>query len=349
MASLPSVAEFISPRLLEIIVCPRDKKKLYVDRGRLWCAEGHDYGIFEGIPILLVGESCQTHIEGERSLHVGTTGDGSLVPSFNVKPGEIDPFVQQSIGATNGGLYRGLIGKLNEYPIPRLKMPPGLGRDFLEIGCSWGRWCIAAARSGYRPVGIDPSLKGVRAAQRVARQLGVDALYLVADGRYLPFPEERFDQVFSYSVLQHLSPQDVRLALRESNRVLRAGGRCTAQMANAYGARSYQQERRRKFRQATAFEVRYWRPRELQRLFEDGIGPCKLTADGFFSLNPQISDVDLLAWKHRAVVYGSEALRYLSEVIPALTYVADSLYVEALKNSKASAPVGSQFASTAMR
>jgi ubiquinone/menaquinone biosynthesis C-methylase UbiE len=71
-------------------------------------------------------------------------------------------------------------------------MPSGNGASFLEIGCSWRRWSTAAARAGYRLVGIDPSLKGIRAAQRVARQLGIEAIYLVADGRFLPFRKESF-------------------------------------------------------------------------------------------------------------------------------------------------------------
>jgi ubiquinone/menaquinone biosynthesis C-methylase UbiE/uncharacterized protein YbaR (Trm112 family) len=321
----------ISPRLLETIVCPRDKQRLQLHSGRLRCTNDHSYGILDGIPILLVGEADQTHIEGQRSLHVGETGDSSLLPSFDVAPGAIDPFVQQSVGATNGTLYRGLIGKLKQYPIPRLRLPHGGGSEFLEIGCSWGRWCIAAARCGYRPIGIDPSLKGVRAAQRIARQLGIDALYLVADGRYLPFPENRFDHVFSYSVLQHLSPADVRATLREVSRVLRGNGKCTVQMANAYGIRSLQHQLRREFREAIEFEVRYWSPSELKRVFAEEIGPCRLSTDGFFSLNPQISDIKFLPWKYRSVVYTSEMLRHLSAVIPALRHIADSVYVEAEK------------------
>lgn len=334
MAGFSSVADLISPRLLELIVCPRDKEKLHLQSGRLRCANGHTYGIFEGTPILLVAESGQTHIEGERSLHVGESGDASLIPSIDSSAGQIDPFVQQSIGATNGSLYRGLIGKLQEYPIPQLRLPNGHGSDFLEVGCSWGRWCIAAAHSGYRPIGIDPSLKGVRAAQRVARQLGVDAMYLVADGRHLPFRENRFDQVFSYSVLQHLSPDDVRLTLAEVRRVLKHSGRCTVQMANAYGPRSLQHQRRRNFRKATAFEVRYWKPRELRKMFEREIGPSRLFADGFFSLNPQLSDVKILPWKYQLVVYVSEILRRLSDLISPLRYLADSLYVDARKKTE---------------
>jgi 2-polyprenyl-3-methyl-5-hydroxy-6-metoxy-1,4-benzoquinol methylase/uncharacterized protein YbaR (Trm112 family) len=331
MASVPVMVDPISPHLLEMIVCPRDKKELRLQGGRLTCAAGHSYGILEGTPILLVDDAEQTHIEGDRSLLVGQTGDASQVPRFEIGPGEIDPFVQQSIAATNGNLYQSLIGNLTDYPIPQLRMPTSNGAAFLEIGCSWGRWSIAAARAGFRAVGIDPSLKGVRAAQRVARQLGIEATYLVADGRFLPFREASFVRVFSYSVLQHLSRQDVMSTLAEVSRVLLPDGTCTVQMANTFGLRSLQHQAARGFREATDFEVRYWTPRQLRTTFSKKIGPSTLSVDGFFSLNAQMSDARLLPLRHRAVVYASEIFRRLSGIIPLLKYFADSLYVEAQK------------------
>ncbi len=36
----------------------------------------------------------------------------------------IDPVVSFLVGATNGIAYKHLIGKLNEYPIPALRLPP---------------------------------------------------------------------------------------------------------------------------------------------------------------------------------------------------------------------------------
>src|SRR5208283_2531110 len=222
---------------LGILVCPRDKGDLRLDAGRLVCGQGHSYAVIEGVPILLVSDVEQTHIEGARALAIAETGDASSLRKFNVGAHEIDPFVKNAIGATNGGLYQHLVGKLTEYPIPHLRLPPGRNQSFLEIGCNWGRWCIAAARSGYRPVGIDPSLKSIRAANRVARQLGVAATYVVADGRYLPFRDRSFDQIFSYSVLQHLSKENATVTLSEIRRVMDSGGSALVQMPNVFGVR----------------------------------------------------------------------------------------------------------------
>lgn len=322
---------FPSPRLREILVCPRDKLALQGEPGWLFCKDGHRYRVIEGIPIFLLHETEQTHIEGTRALAVAEAGDDAQLPQFQVGPEEIDPFVKNAIGATNGSLYDHLVGKLCEYPIPGLRLPSGEGKLFLEIGCNWGRWCIAAARRGYRPVGIDPSLKGIRAARRVAQQLGIDAEYLVGDGRHLPFSDGIADLVFSYSVLQHLSKQNVGLVLSEIHRVLRVGGQCQVQLPNVFGIRCLYHQVRRGFRETRDFEVRYWTPWELVSAFGAAIGPARVAVDGYFSLNSQIEDLRFLPRRYRALVRTSEALRKLSVSFPPLRYVADSLYVEATR------------------
>ncbi len=328
MAEAATTTPILDRALLELLVCPRDHQVLEEEDRYLLCPSGHRYPIVEGIPILLLSETPQTHVEGTRSLLLGASGEA--VPTRLPDPprGEIDPFVQDVIAATNGLLYIRLVGRLTDYPIPYLRLPPGGGKRFLEIGCNWGRWCVAAARTGYRPVGIDPSLKGIRAARHVARQLGIEAHYVVADGRYLPFANGTFDQVFSYSVVQHLSKENARLTLQEAARALRSEGHFLVQMPNCFGIRCIYHQARRGFREGRDFDVRYWTPRELASTFHAAFGSARVFVDGFFSLNAQISDVNLLPWKYRTVVYASEALRRISDVISPLTYVADSLYVD---------------------
>jgi SAM-dependent methyltransferase/uncharacterized protein YbaR (Trm112 family) len=320
-------SDTLDPRLAALLVCPRDKSELTQRSNSLFCARGHRYSMVEGIPILLVAETEQTHIEGTRSLAVAEAGDAANLPQFKIGPNDIDPFVQNAIGATNGGLYQHLVGNLTEYPIPHLRLPAANSELFLEVGSNWGRWCIAAARSGYRAVGIDPSLKSIRAARRVARQLGVDAFYLVADARHLPFPDGLFDQVFSYSVLQHFSAENVGKTLHEVSRVLRPAGGCQIQMPNKFGIRCLYHQARRSFGGGKDFDVRYWSPRKLKSVFRDALGDASLSVDGFFSLNVQISDIRLLPRKYRVLVRISEVLRKVSKVFSPLTYVADSLYV----------------------
>jgi len=295
------------------LVCPRDRTAL---RNGV-CEQGHEYPIVDGIPILLLEEEAPTHAA------CGRIEELPPPPATGV-----DPFVREVIGATCGRLYEHLVRDLPEYPIPELRLPPGGRRTFLEVGCNWGRWCVAAARRGYVPVGIDPSLKAIQAARRVAEQLGVEAEYVVGDARRLPFADDSFGVVFSYSVFQHFSKPDALAAFDEIGRVLEPGGESLVQMANLYGARSiWNQVRERRFREPrTLFDVRYWGPRELRDELTERIGPTQLVADGFFTLNPQPTDLALLPARYRAVVRMSEALRRVADRVPPLTYAADSVY-----------------------
>ncbi len=243
--------------------------------------------------------------------------------------GDPEAIVQDVIAATCGNLYRHLVGNITTLPIPDIRLPPGDGKLFLEVGCNWGRWCVSAARRGYAVVGVDPSLDAIRAARSIADRLGVEATYLVADGRRLPFRDATFDVVFSYSVFQHFSKRDALASLAELGRVLKPSGLSLVQMANAWGARSlWNQLRERRFREPRSlFDVRYWTPPELEREFSRAVGPTTLAVDGYLTLNPQPADLELLPRRYRALVRASEVLRALSARIPALTYAADSLYV----------------------
>jgi SAM-dependent methyltransferase len=300
------------------VVCPRDRSAL---RDGV-CEQGHEYPVVDGTPVLLVDEADPTHAAC------------GLVEELPPPPETgIDPFVQEVIGATCGRMYDHLIADLPDYPIPELRLPPGGRRTFLEVGSNWGRWCVAAARRGYVPTGVDPSLKGVQAAKRVAEQLGVEAEYVVGDARHLPFPDASFDVAFSYSVFQHFSKRDALAAFDELGRVLKPGGTALVQLANVWGARSlWNQVRERRFREPrTLFDVRYWGPRELRRELERRIGPTELFADGFFTLNPQPTDLALLPARYRAVVRVSEALRAVSDRARPLALAADSLYARSTR------------------
>ncbi|MBI4394426.1 MAG: methyltransferase domain-containing protein [Euryarchaeota archaeon] len=321
-----------------LLVCPRDRLDVTLDKDSLACSKDHRYPVVAGVPVMLIGETEPTHStittslaladEWKREKNEDQTIDRLL------SPGEIDPFVQKEIAATNGYMYRPLIGRLKRYPIPRLPLEPGQGKTFLEIGSNWGRWCVAAERQGYAAIGLDPSLPAVMAANRVAKQLGVSPRFVVGDGRALPFRDASFDTCFSYSVLQHFSKKDATNALQDMGRVLRPGGTSLVQLPNRYGVRNVLHQARQGFKEATGFGVRYWTAGEMRAVFGKAIGKTRIMIDGFFTLNPQTTDLDLLRPEHRAVVRVSETLKSLSKLAPPLMGLADSLYALSTRDRK---------------
>ncbi len=132
-------------------------------------------------------------------------------------------------------------------------------------------------------------------------------------------------------MLQHLSKENARSVLAEIHRVLAQGGQSLIQMPNVFGVRCLYHQFRRGFRETRDFEVRYWTIPELRRTFEAALGPPAIVVDGFFSLNPQVSDLRFFPWQYKLLVLLSDRLQRLSTRVPALAYFADSLYVSASK------------------
>jgi SAM-dependent methyltransferase/uncharacterized protein YbaR (Trm112 family) len=307
------------------LACPRDRSRLEPRGETLVCEQGHEYPFPEGIPVMVVDDELEPTQPGYWSSPEQIERVRSAEPP-PIEGEQVDPYVAELILGTHGNLYKHLSGGVARYPIPDFPLQRGTGELLLDLGCNWGRWTIAAAQKGYRPIGIDPSFEAIVAARRIARQLGLDgARYVVADARRLPFADRTFDVVFSYGVLQHFSKADVAVAVDEIARVVADDGYSWVQMPNALGALNLVRLAQRRFREGDAFEVRYWKPSELRRVF-GRIGPTELSTDGFFTLNPQKRDLDLLPPAFRAVVHVSEALKRLH----APTTVADSVNVRSV-------------------
>ncbi len=352
MKAEPGSASSLDPWYLEHLVCPVDKTALTLDGARLVSAEGREYPIVEGMPVMLVADAAQTIGAAGRSLIVANavargepTDEAPLYLSavgidaderaaarrLLAEGSKFDPVVAAVIGATSGYAYQHMVGAggAATYPIPAFRFPTPKPGRLLDIGCNWGRWSIAAARAGHEAVGIDPQLGAVLAARRVAAQLGVSPRFVVADGRFLPFREDFFDYAWSYSVLQHFARGDVAATLAEARRVVKAGGIVRIQMANGLGVRSVYHMARRGFRAPTNFDVRYWTPAELRRAFAAAIGETRLAADCYLGLGLQWSDYASMGWTGKAALIVSEGLRKASLALPPLAWFADSLFCTA--------------------
>ena len=316
--------------LASLLSCPIDGSDLRVLDDDLECEQCHTFPVVDGVPVLLREDVPPTHPAIQKTL---SEVRENRVDSLRLPQSAdgIDPVVQIVVSATCGRLYAPLVNTLERYPIPRSRLPAGDGKTLLDIGCNWGRWTFSAARQGYRAIGIDPDLGPVLAAKRIATQLGIEAHFVVGDARWLPFKSTRFDSVFSYSVIQHFSKGDARLAIADAGRVLKRGGTATIQMPNAYGIRNIAHQVTH--RRPQSFDVRYWTPGELEQTFIRLVGPTRLSVDGFFGLGIQPDDVDMLPLRFQLVVKSSEALRSAARRFPPLRFVADSLYATSEKTS----------------
>ena len=170
----------------------------------LVCEQGHEFPYVDGIPVIVVDDELAPTQPGYWSNAEQIARVRAAEPP-PVEGEAVDPYVAELILGTHGNLYKHLSAGCRAIRSRTSRSRAATGELLLDIGCNWGRWSIAAARAGYRPIGVDPSFEAIVAARRIARQLGADARYVVADGRRLPFADGTFDVVFSYGVLQHFS------------------------------------------------------------------------------------------------------------------------------------------------
>jgi ubiquinone/menaquinone biosynthesis C-methylase UbiE len=105
------------------------------------------------------------------------------------------------------------------------------GNDVLDIGCGTGTLAIAATRhvgiTG-AVTGIDASPSMIARANRKARKAGARVTFQVAVAENLPFPDRRFDVVFSTLMLHHLPRKTRQQCAKEIERVLKVGARVVA-------------------------------------------------------------------------------------------------------------------------
>jgi len=327
--------------------CPRDGSPVREQGSALVCAAGHVYPVVEGIPVFILEETQPSLSVTRASLHAARTGAGApfyLNTVGGISETErraieqelrrgtiIDPVVSFRLLSTSGFGYASLRGRLTAYPIPIIPLDNGDGRCVLDVGCNWGRWSLSAARKGWRPVGIDPSLGALLAARRMAAAEERRISVVCGDARCLPFKADTFDAVFSYSVLQHFDPAQAEVMLSEMARVMKPGGIAKNQMAHRGGIRSTYHRMRSRHSQSDWYRVRYWKWSELADVFERAIGPSVIAAEAFGGLGLLYSDRKSLPVAVRIATIISEILKRLAIVLPPLKFLADSVFVESRK------------------
>ena len=334
--------------LLDLLCCPVDGSPLRLHEDKLLSDGGRTYPIVNDVPVLLppdAGNDTLECITAGRLAAQRTQHDPWFIDALGCNDEErqgilklaaqpackVDPVVNYLVAATCGNLYKHMIGRLVDYPIPEFRAKNGNGRVLVDLGCNWGRWCVAAGRQGFKPLGIDPQLGALMAAKRVTKQLGIDAWFVCADARQLPLKADSVDFGFSYSVLQHLSQEDVALVLTGLSKALRPGGESLIQMPTNAGLKGLLHRAKNGFKAPTGFDVRYWSLGQLKEVFNNIIGPTSFSVDCFFGIGLQAADARFMPLPFKAAISASEVLRALSNLLPPVTWLADSVYVHSKK------------------
>ena len=100
--------------------------------------------------------------------------------------------------------------------------------QILEVGCGAGTMTAYLADRGFTTIGTDVS----EVLLRYARKAHPECRFEHMRGEVLRFPDDRFDLVVSFDVLEHIP--DVEAHVREVRRVLRPGGHYLLQTPNKW-------------------------------------------------------------------------------------------------------------------
>jgi 2-polyprenyl-3-methyl-5-hydroxy-6-metoxy-1,4-benzoquinol methylase len=101
----------------------------------------------------------------------------------------------------------------------------------LDVGCSYGSLAYNLYKAGYKNVhGIDPEKefveKGKESYKEIADNLSV------FDGAHIPYPDDTFDVVLMFDVIEHIP--HIQDFLKEVRRILKPGGSFVFQTPNKY-------------------------------------------------------------------------------------------------------------------
>lgn len=91
----------------------------------------------------------------------------------------------------------------------------------LDVGCGWGRLVDTCSSFSKEVYGIDIIPWAIEEAKKEF-SLGK---FSVFDGKRIPFPDKYFDLILSWTVLQHVPPENISELCDEIIRVMTSGAR----------------------------------------------------------------------------------------------------------------------------
>lgn len=117
-------------------------------------------------------------------------------------------------------------------------IPKDIDGPFLDIGSGRGEMVVCLARVGKKAYGIDYSPSAISLSQKILRAekkpVRTLAKFQLADCTNLPFKDKTFQCLFLLDVVEHLTPKQLKLTLKEANRVLKRRGVLIIHTNNKY-------------------------------------------------------------------------------------------------------------------
>lgn len=89
-------------------------------------------------------------------------------------------------------------------------------KRILDVGCGTGRLVAYLNKNGFEAYGCDTSEK----ALLIARKLNFRGRIANASATKLPYTTKSFDMITSISVIEHLTPKETELFIKETKRIL---------------------------------------------------------------------------------------------------------------------------------
>ena len=317
--------------LRALLRCPADGAELAEREQLLVCPNGHEFGVVDGVPVMLTESDDETLWVRSASLAaarevrhgsrassdlfvdtIGCTPDVRARLAAHLEPirrplSEVDPVASSLVLATNGLLYKGLVGRLTRAPIPTISFPKATAGFF-------SMWAVAGA-AGRLPVRGEvtaPSASILRWAPCWPpsgwRRMGTPGRIRGRRRHCLPFPKRAFHVAFSYSVFQHFGrkpgpiPAGDSAGAERGRAYARADGQCAGHPEPLPSGST-------PLRQGQGFDVRYRTPRQLLATFNRIFGDVSLAADCFLGLGSRAATGIYCLWANRLIVDVSEALK----------------------------------------
>lgn len=140
----------------------------------------------------------------------------------------------------------------------------GRGKKILDAGCGSGSYLLPLCQDGYEVVGLDFShniLKELKGIWKKSNIPGSPVLAL-GDVMRLPFKDNSFEAIFSFSVLYSIPRVD--MALKEMYRVLIPGGIAAIDLGNRRSLNDIEAKR-----VWTGVESYHLKPSQMKRLIKE--------------------------------------------------------------------------------